>query len=186
MTVVRLGYVAMSVHLKHASPSKTMAFAQFSKIANRNAAIRKLERITQSNLANCLHLLRSNLENEIHFFRFSSKLIPLANHPELQDWDFFAPLTEELEAIKQFLAEHKEMRVDFHPDHFVLLNSPKADILNQTIQTLNIQRHLLKGFGLDPTHRCVLHVGGGYQNKEKVLEQFIHNWGLTLSLNKTL
>jgi len=88
MTLVRLGYVAMSVHLKHASPSKTMTFAQFSKIANRNAAIRKLERITQSNLANCLRLLRYNLENEIHFFRFSSKLIPLDNHPELQDWDF--------------------------------------------------------------------------------------------------
>jgi UV DNA damage endonuclease len=71
--------------------------------------------------------------------------------------------------------------VDFHPDHFVLLNSPKAEILIQTLHMLNIHRRLLEGFGLDPTHRCVLHVGGGYQNKEKALEQFIHNWGLTPS-----
>ena len=43
MTLVRLGYVAMSVHLKNASPSQTMTFAQFSKLSNREAAIRKLE-----------------------------------------------------------------------------------------------------------------------------------------------
>lgn len=178
MTIVRLGYVAMSVHLKNASPSQTMTYAQFSKLNNREAAIRKLERISRSNLANCLRLLRYNVENEIHFFRFSSKLIPLANHPDLQDWDFFEPLTVELNEIKQFLAENPQIRVDFHPDHFVLLNSPKADILTQSMQTLNIHRRLLKGFGLKPTHRCVLHVGGGYQDKEKALEQFIHNWGL--------
>ena len=57
MTLVRLGYVAMSVHLKNASPSQTMTFAQFSKLSNREAAIRKLERISRSNLANCLRLL---------------------------------------------------------------------------------------------------------------------------------
>lgn len=181
MTLVRLGYVAMSVHLKNASPSQTMTFAQFSKRSNREAAIRKLERISRSNLANCLRLLRYNVENDISFFRLSSKLIPLANHPELKDWDFFEPITAELEKIKQFLVKHPQMRVDFHPDHFVLLNSPKAEILIQTLHMLNIHRRLLEGFGLDPTHRCVLHVGGGYQNKEKALEQFIHNWGLTPS-----
>jgi UV DNA damage endonuclease len=36
---------------------------------------------------------------------------------------------------------------------------------------------LLKGMGIDIEHRCVLHVGGGYNDKEKALEQFIHNWG---------
>lgn len=35
---------------------------------------------------------------------------------------------------------------------------------------------LLKGMGIDPVNRCVLHVGGGYGDKEKALEQFIHNW----------
>ena len=45
MTIVRLGYVAMSMELKNASPSKTMTFTQFQKIEDREAAIRKLERI---------------------------------------------------------------------------------------------------------------------------------------------
>jgi UV DNA damage repair endonuclease len=58
--IVKLGYVAMSVELQNASPSQTMTFAQFSKIKDREAAIRRLERIAESNIDNCLRLLKHN------------------------------------------------------------------------------------------------------------------------------
>ena len=150
----------------------------FRSIKDREAAIHKLERIARSNLQNCLRLLKHNVLNKIHFFRFSSKLIPLANHPDLKGWDFISPLKEELQEIKDYLQLHP-MRVDFHPDHFVLLNSSDVDVLKNTLKTLKVHEALLKGMGIDPSHRCVLHVGGAYEDKEKALEQFIHNWGLT-------
>jgi UV DNA damage endonuclease len=173
--IVRLGYVAMSVELQNASPSQTMTFKQFSQIADREAAIQKLERIAINNLTNCLRLLKHNVANEIHFFRFSSKLIPLANHEDLSDWKYMRPLKGILQEIGQYLQEHP-IRVDFHPDHFVLLNSKSTDILNNSIKTLAMHEALLKGMGIDPEHRCVMHVGGAYEDKEKALEQFIHNW----------
>ena len=37
--LVRLGYVAMSVHLNNASPSQTMTYTQFQRIKDREAAI---------------------------------------------------------------------------------------------------------------------------------------------------
>ncbi|NQD66469.1 UV DNA damage repair endonuclease UvsE [Bacillus haikouensis] len=178
MTLVRLGYAAMSMNLQNASPSQTMTYKQFSAIKDREAAIAKLERIARSNLENCLRLLKHNVHHEIHFFRFSSKLIPLANHPELKGWDFISPLKGELHNIKGYL-NVQPMRVGFHPDHFVLLNTSDVDVLKNTFNTLKMHRDLLKGMGIDPTHRCVLHVGGAYDDKEKALEQFIHNWGLT-------
>src|SRR3954451_4221460 len=104
--IVKLGYVAMSVELQHASPSQTMTFAQFSKIKDREAAIRKLERIAESNLENCLRLLKHNTGNDIQFFRFSSRLIPLANHEELGDWKYIKPLKEALGKIAEFLKGH--------------------------------------------------------------------------------
>ena len=177
MTLIRLGYVAMSMELKNASPSKTMTFAQFSKLADREAAIRKLEKIAKSNLTNCLRLLIHNEANGIEFFRFSSKLIPLANHPELLDWNYMKAIKEETDAIKTFLINHPHMRVDFHPDHFVILNSEDKHILQASIKTLRMHYYLLKAFGLSPAHRCVLHIGGLYQDKEQALERFIHNWG---------
>lgn len=178
LTLVRLGFVAMSMSLKNASPSQTMTFAQFSKIKDREAAIRKLERIAAANLENCLRILRHCAVHDIAFFRLSSKLIPLANHPDLPEWKFLKPLSDVLGQIAEFLIKHPTMRVDFHPDHFVLLNGSQVDILNNSLKTLRIHQQLLKGMKINPEHRCVLHVGGGYQDKEKALEQFIHNWGL--------
>lgn len=178
LTVVRLGYVAMSVNLQNCSPSQTMTYAQFQTLDNREAAIRKLERIAQSNLDNCLRLLKHNLAHDIKFFRLSSRLIPLANHEDLREWNYMRSLKEKLDEIKQFLKRNEQMRVDFHPDHFVLLNSPKLEVLNNSIRTLGMHEKLLKGMGIHPLHRCVLHVGGAYDDKEKALEQYIQNWGL--------
>lgn len=152
-----------------------MTFAQFQRLKDREAAIRKLERIAISNLENCLRLLKHNIGHDISFFRFSSKLIPLANHEDLTDWDFMKPLHDKLTEIGDFVKKY-DIRVDFHPDHFVILNSPDSDILKASIKTLRMHEGLLKGMKLNLEHRCVMHVGGGYNDKQKALEQFIHNW----------
>ncbi|NEU32221.1 UV DNA damage repair endonuclease UvsE [bacterium LRH843] len=175
MTIVRFGYVAMSTELKNASPSKTMTFAQFQKIDDREAAIRKLERIALDNLKNTLRLLKHNAASDIHFYRFTSRLIPLANHEELLDWKYMKPLQNQLREIGKFAQKHS-IRVDFHPDHFVLLNSMKKHILKNSLQTLKLHYLLLKGMRIDPIHRCVMHVGGNYKDTEKSLERFVDNW----------
>ncbi|MCM3569937.1 UV DNA damage repair endonuclease UvsE [Neobacillus mesonae] len=175
MTIVRLGYVAMSMELKNASPSKTMTFAQFQKIEDREAAIRKLERIAQTNLHNTLRLLKHNAASDIHFYRLTSRLIPLANHEELLDWDYIKPLRGLLREIGDFAKEHN-IRVDFHPDHFVLINSMQKHIFKNSIKTLKLHYLLLKAMGINPVHRCVMHVGGNYKETEKSLERFIDNW----------
>ena len=176
MTIVRLGYVAMSTELKNASPSQTMTFAQFQKIKDKEAAIRKLERIALANLENTHRLLKNNVFHDIHFYRLTSRLIPLANHAELPDWDYMKPLTEKLHEIGEFAKKHN-MRIDFHPDHFVVLNSSKVEVFQASITTLTMHYQLLEGMHIDPTHRCVLHVGGNYKETERSLERFIANWG---------
>ncbi|WP_042357157.1 UV DNA damage repair endonuclease UvsE [Bacillus rubiinfantis] len=177
MTIVRLGYVAMSMELTNASPSKTMTFAQFQKIEDRDAALRKLERIALENIHNTLRLLRHSAASEIHFYRLTSRLIPLANHEALLDWDYLKPLQEALRELGNFAKTHG-IRIDFHPDHFVLLNSPKKEVLKNSLQTLKLHYDLLRGMGIDTTHRCVMHVGGNYQETELSLERFVENWML--------
>jgi len=177
MTIVRLGYVAMSMIVKNASPSKTMTYTQFQKIDDREAALRKLERLALLNLQNTLRLLRHTVASDIHFYRLTSRLIPLANHEELLDWDYMKPLKEPLGEIGAFARTHK-VRIDFHPDHFVLLNSTQKHVLKNSIKTLKLHYLLLKGMGIDTTHRCVMHVGGNYKETEESLERFIDNWML--------
>lgn len=175
MTIVRLGYVAMSMELNNASPSQTMTFTQFQKIQDREAAIRKLERIALKNFDNTFRLLKHNVFKEIHFYRLTSRLIPLANHEELPDWNYIKPLLEKLAEIGEYATKHN-IRIDFHPDHFVVLNSPKTEVVKNSLKTLKMHYLLLKGMKINPTHRCVLHVGGNYKDTENSLEQFVDNW----------
>jgi len=177
MTIVQLGYIAMSMQVKNSSPSKTMTYTQFQKIEDREAAIQKLERIALTNLENTLRLLRHNVAADIYFYRFSSRLIPLATHETLKEWDYLTPLTDALQDIGEFVRAH-DLRVDFHPDHFVLLNSQRKEVLENSLINLDMHHALLENMRIDPTHRCVLHVGGKYNNKEKSLERFIENWDI--------
>ncbi|MFD1848456.1 UV DNA damage repair endonuclease UvsE [Oceanobacillus bengalensis] len=176
MTLVRLGYSAISTQLQNSSTSKTMTYARFSQIKDREAALRKLEAISNTNLNNLLRLLRYNVANDIHFYRISSKLIPLADHPETSEWNYMKALKRSLSDLRKFIKVYESLRLDFHADHFVLINSPRKEVLSSAIKTLRMHHRLLKGFGLNPEHRCVMHVGGGYGDREKALERFIENW----------
>ncbi len=175
MTIFRLGYVAMSKQVTNSSPSQTMTFKTFSQLNDREAAKRKLERIARSNIHNCLRLLKHNKALDISFFRLSSRLIPLATHEDLSEWHYYESLEEDLQQLGAY-ALANDMRIDFHPDHFVVLNSPKEEILKASVKTLRYHHRLLSAMKIPVKHRCVLHVGGLYGDKEKALEKFIDNW----------
>ncbi|MDL4839606.1 UV DNA damage repair endonuclease UvsE [Aquibacillus rhizosphaerae] len=176
MTIFRFGYVAMSKHVKNSSPSQTMTYKNFIQHTNREAAVRKLELLANTNIENCIRLLKHNKAFDISLFRLSSKLIPLATHEELAGWNYIENTKEKLRQLGDFATEN-DMRIGFHPDHFVVLNSTKTDIVKSSVKNLKYHFDLLTAMNINPIHRCVLHVGGSYGNKPEALERFIENWG---------
>lgn len=152
-----------------------MTVKQFEQISDEEAGIRKLERIAESNVKNCLRLMKHNKAHQISFFRLSSRLVPLANHPLTEGWKYERTLAPVLKELGQFI-QNERMRVDFHPDHFVVLNNRSKDILQQSLRTLMMHYKLLKGMGLSHKHRCVLHIGGKKDGRDEGLEQFIENF----------
>lgn len=70
------------------------------------------------------------------------------------------------------------MRIDFHLDHFVILNSVNKEIFIASLKTLKMHETLLDGMKLSKPHRCVMHIGGKYNDKQLSLERFIENWSL--------
>jgi UV DNA damage endonuclease len=149
-----------------------MTVANFSKLADREAAIRKLERIGAENLHNTLRLLRHNRAYEIQVYRLSSKLIPLIGHDLLEDWDPIAILAAEFEEVGDY-AKQNEMRISFHPDHFIVLSTHRPDVLDKSIADLERHAAMLDAMGLGPEAKCNIHIGGSYGDKEKAGERFI-------------
>ncbi|WCK54039.1 UV DNA damage repair endonuclease UvsE [Aneurinibacillus sp. Ricciae_BoGa-3] len=172
---VRLGYVAMSVHVANASPSKTMTAAQFDKIGDKEAGLHKLERIAEENIHNCIRLLYHNRAYNIKFFRLSSRLIPLVGHEYTHGWNYMDELAPHFQKLGE-VAREDGVRIDFHPDHFVLLNSPRKQVFDTSHKVLEHHIRMLTAMSLSPKHRCVMHVGGAYSDKEKALKRFVANW----------
>lgn len=169
--IVRFGYVAMSMEVQDASPSKTMTMTSFRKLSDRDAAIRKLERIAEGNLHNTLRLLKHNHAHDIRVYRFSSKLIPLSTHEDLQDWDPFAALHGAFGEVGQYVRDHG-MRVSFHPDHFTVLSTPRPEVLRNSVRDLKHHIAMLKAMGLNATAKNNIHIGGAYKDKPSAADRF--------------
>jgi UV DNA damage endonuclease len=174
--LVRFGYVAMSVQLHDASPSRTMTMTTFSKLADREAGLRRLERIARENLHNTLRLLKHNRYMGVQVFRLTSKLIPLATHGDFIDWNPYEQLAVEFAEVGAFIREH-DMRVSFHPDHFTVLSTPRPEVLASSIRDLNHHVTMLEMMGLDERATCNIHVGGSYGNKTAAGRRFIEHFG---------
>ena len=174
--IVRFGFVAMSLVLDKVSPSRTMTYTNFAKLEDREAALRRLERLAEENLHNTLRILKNNSYSDIHMYRMSSKLIPLGTHEALADWDPYPALGEAFADLGRFVRE-KGMRVSFHPDHFCVFSTPRPEVLVKSIQDLEHHHRMLEAMGLDERFKCNIHVGGAYGDKETSGERFIRQFG---------
>jgi UV DNA damage endonuclease len=184
--LVRFGYVAMSTLVENASPSKMMTLTNFLKIIDREAAIRKLERLALENLHNTLRILRHNRAYDIEVYRFSSKLIPLYGHALLEEWDPYPVLGESFAIIGEFVRSNN-MRVSFHPDHFTVLSTPRPEVLQNSMGELSRHLRMLEAMGLDENSKCNIHIGGAYGDKALALERFaIQFLGLDLTIQRRI
>jgi UV DNA damage endonuclease len=174
--IVRFGYVAMSTVVSNASPSKTMTATSFAKLENREAAIRKLERLGAENIKNSLRLLRHNRAHDIRLYRLSSKLIPLVGHELLEGWEPLQALTAEFEELGDYIRQHR-MRTSFHPDHFTVLSTPRKEVLRSSIADLGRHHAMLEAMGLNSNAKCNIHIGGTYGDKRAAMDRFVQNFG---------
>ncbi len=174
---IRFGYVAMALDIIEGSPNKTVTVANLLKVPQEADRLNRLRRLVKKNLENQLRVLKYNKAHEIEVFRVTSKLIPLATHPATAGWDYLSEFHNELDEIGGY-AKDNNMRLSAHPDHFVLLNSPKAEVISASLKDLEYHADLLDAMGLNDSAKLVLHVGGLYKDKEPALVRFKDNFKL--------
>ncbi|NOW03963.1 UV DNA damage repair endonuclease UvsE [Clostridium beijerinckii] len=174
---IRFGYVAISMRLgKKISSSSTVTFTNYNKIISERNKLDKLKSITLSNLNDLEKILKYNVENQIHFYRITSALIPLVTHPNVGYWGHREIFKKDFEFIGRIIRENN-MRVDTHPDQFNVLNSASNEIVKNSISNLMRQVEWFEDLGY--LHgKMVLHVGGATGGKESGISRFIDNFSL--------
>jgi UV DNA damage endonuclease len=174
--LIRFGYVAMTLTLENCSPSKTITYKRFSEISDKEIQLHRLRKLTEENLENIRRILIHNQINDIKVFRLTSKIVPLATHPEVSFYNYVEDFKEKLAALGEYIKENN-YRISAHPDHYTLLPSPREEVIEASVRDLDYHVKIFEAMGLDESQaKLVIHVGGGYKDKEKAKKTFEDNF----------
>lgn len=165
---VRLGYVSISMAIS-ATTSSPYTYSEYLKSGD----LKKLDDVITSNLLNLEKIVNYNIKNNIHFYRISSKIIPLATKDDVT-FDYISKYSRYYERIGKKIEDNK-MRVDFHPDQYTVLNSTNSTVLTNSMKILEYHYNLLNALNIKDK-LLVTHVGSGVFGKENSIKRFINNF----------
>lgn len=169
---VRLGYVAISKTLDNITSSSSLSYTNYLKLSNIERET-KLDTVITSNLSNLIEIINYNIKNNIHFYRLTSKLIPLATHKEV-NYDYNAPYQSLFNEIAHIIKKNN-MRIDVHPDQFTILNSTNKEVVDNTFEILKYHYNILNT--LDIKNKIIiLHLGSSVLGKDNSIKRFINNF----------
>ncbi|UCG00319.1 MAG: UV DNA damage repair endonuclease UvsE [Candidatus Heimdallarchaeota archaeon] len=164
---MKLGYVGNAFSSTGCKPDKNIRLSSYNR--------EKLLSTVKSNLTCIKKTLQFNQENHLLFYRIAD-FIPFASHPvslPLEEiLDFFQ---HELQNIGAYIRKH-DLRISMHPGQYTIINSPKEEVVNKSIQELLYDTLVLDRMGLDTTAKVQLHVGGVYGDKTAAMERFVKNY----------
>ncbi len=167
---VRLGYVALSKALDDVTTSSTITYTNY---INKNYNTSKLLEITKNNLDSLYEIIKYNVKNNFHFYRLTSKLVPLATHDKV-DFDYITPLLDEYKKIGKLINDNN-IRVDTHPDQYTVLNSMDSKIVKNTVEILEYHYKIMDAIGIKDKI-IILHVGSSACGKKASITRFINNF----------
>lgn len=165
---IRLGYACISTTLDITS-SSTITYTNFIKDKNYN----KINDLIISNLTNLKEILIYNIKNNIHFFRMSSNLIPLATKDDVC-FDYIKPYKKYYNELSKIINENN-IRVDFHLPEFCVLNSTTKEVVKNSIKIIEYHYNLLNSMKIK-NKVLVLHIGSSVLGKKNSITRFINNF----------
>ena len=166
---IRLGYACVPVTIDETA-SHSLTFTNYKKLGSRGNE--KLDLVIKSNFDSLEKILKYNIRNDITFFRMTSELIPLANHPEVH-YDFINQYKLYYKKIGDIIKENN-LRVDLHPSAYTVLNSVNEEVVTSTINILEFYQKMYKCMGTPS--KIVLHVGSKVGGKRLGMKRFIDNF----------
>lgn len=155
---------------------RTTTAAYILRLKRREDSLSYLSDIILHNIGSLFAAIVYCSEHGIGSFRITSRLFPLYTHPEfgyqLEDLPGRLLIHENLKRVQKE-ASAKNIRLTFHPDQFVVLSSPRDEVVAKSIQELEYHGMMAQYLGADVIN---LHAGGGYGDKKEALCRFADNF----------
>ncbi|WP_224270513.1 UV DNA damage repair endonuclease UvsE [Haloprofundus salinisoli] len=171
--MTRYGYAAMNTTLREEGvrANRGMRQATFEERGLPYAG-----ELAERNCRDLRRIVEWNLDHDIRFYRITSDLLPWYSQYDLGDLPNAAAVREELEAVGALAADH-DVRLTFHPSHFVKLASPDGSVVDNAVVDLENHGALMDAMGLSrtPYNAINVHIGAHYGDKEATGRRFCEN-----------
>ena len=170
---MNLGYACINMSMgKKVGTNRTMVKRTFEQ--------RGLDYVSELALLNAkdiIKILEWNRLNGIKLFRLSSALIPWGDHIDLTQLKDYKEIKSELKKAGDF-AKYWGIRITSHPGPFVVLTSPKEEVVKNAIADLELHAKVFDMMGLSktPYNKINIHCNGVYGDKISAMDRFCKNF----------
>ena len=170
---MNLGYACINMTLqKQVSTNRTMMKRTFEA-----KGMDYVSDLTLLNSRDIIKILEWNRQHGIKLFRLSSSIIPWGNNIDITQLKDYKEIKSELKKAGDF-AKFWDMRITCHPGPFVVLTSPKDNVVDNAISDLEMHGKLFDMMGLSktPYNKINIHCNGVYGDKITAMDRFCENF----------
>ena len=170
---MNLGYACINMTLqKQVSTNRTMMKRTFEA-----KGMDYVSELALLNSRDIIKILEWNRQHGIKLFRLSSSIIPWGNNIDITELKDYKEIKSELKKAGDF-AKFWDMRITCHPGPFVVLTSPKDNVVDNAISDLEMHGKLFDMMGLSKTtyNKINIHCNGVYGDKITAMDRFCENF----------
>ena len=170
---MNLGYACINMTLqKQVSMNRTMMKRTFEA-----KGMDYVSDLALLNSRDIIKVLEWNRQHGIKLFRLSSSIIPWGNNIDITQLKDYEEIKSELKKAGDF-AKLWDMRITCHPGPFVVLTSPKDNVVDNAISDLEMHGKLFDMIGLSktPYNKINIHCNGVYGDKITAMNRFCENF----------
>lgn len=172
---MKIGYACINTHLSAAGIRINRGMVKKTYLSN---GIDYAKELSELNVQDLKTILLWNINEGIEFYRMSSDMLPWSS-----DWFDESEIENSIVLLKLLqqagnIVKNNNLRVTFHPDHFVVLPSPRDSVVDNSIRDLNLHGLIMDCMGLErtPYYKINIHCNGVYGNKQKAMDRFCDNF----------
>ncbi len=170
---MNLGYACINMSMgKKVTTNRAMVKRTFQ-----TKGLDYVSELALANAKDIIKILEWNRMNGIKFFRLSSSLIPWGDHIDITQLKDYKEIKSELKKAGDFAKFHN-MRITSHPGPFVVLTSPKEEVVTNAIADLELHAKVFDMMGLSktPYNKINIHCNGVYGDKQSAMDRFCKNF----------
>ena len=170
---MNLGYACINMTLgKKITTNRSMVRKTFNQ-----KGLDYVSELTLLNSLDIIKILEWNNANGIKFFRLSSAIIPWGDKLDLTQLKDYKQIKSELKKAGDY-AKANGIRITSHPGPFVVLTSPKEQVVQNSIDDLEMHGKIFDMMGLSqtPYNKINIHCNGVYGDKKSAMDRFCENF----------